>query len=111
MNENRLSQVLKEFDKKFQKRSSERLKNKTIIMNIFQQFLDEIYEADEIYKKATNTKEKIIEEFKLDERQTQLMERLQDCQNTIEDDLIERAFIYGFMISDEIKEESKKDNG
>lgn len=108
MNERRLNQILKEFDETFQKRMSDRLMNKAIIMSIFHQFIDEIYKVDEIYKKATTTKEMLINEMKLDNKQSELLEKIQDCQSAIEDDLIERAFIFGFAISDEIREESKK---
>ncbi len=109
MSENRIEEILKNFDEHFKTSMNDRIKNKSIIMRIFDEFLREIYEVDDAYKIALETKEQVVKELQLNEKQQELFEKWEECENEILDNRVERAFIYGFSISDEEREESKKE--
>lgn len=109
MKEDRIEEILKDFDEHFETKANERIKNKPIIMNIFNQFIDEIFETDQKYKLVFDKQQEILQQLNLNEEQQELFEKWEDCQSRILDDRVERAFIYGFAIPDETREESKKE--
>jgi len=108
MKESRVEEVLKRFDEHFETKTNERLKNKSIIMNVFNQFVNQIYEPNETYNIISETKEEIREQLKLNNEQKELLKKWEECENIIVNNLIETSFIYGFIVDDELKEQSKK---
>ena len=76
-------------------------------MNIFQQFIDEIFESDKKYQNAFDLQQEILKELNLNEKQQELFEKWEDCQSRIIDDRVERAFIYAWAIADNIYHENK----
>lgn len=108
MRKNKVKKVLKRFDKHFEKEANKRIKNKLIILNVFNQFVNEIYEPSEVYHIAIETKEEIRNQLNLNDEQKKLFKKWEECENVIVNDMAETSFIYGFMVDDELKEESKK---
>lgn len=108
MEENRIEEILKDFDEHFETKTNERIKNKPIIMNVFNQFIDEIFEADKKYKLVFDKQQELLKELNLNEKQQELFEKWEDCQSRILDDRVERAFIYAWAIADEIHDENKR---
>ena len=108
MKEDKIRKILREFDEELGTQVSERIKNIPIIMNIFQQFIRQIYESDGTYSKALSIEKKIIKKMKINSRQKRLLEHFQDCENAIANELMERAFAYGYAIHNEEIEEIKK---
>ena len=108
MKESTVEEVLKRFDEHFETKTKERLKNKFIIMNVFNQFVNEIYEPNETYNIVIKTKEEIEKQLKLNDEQKELFKKWEVCKNTIVNNFIETSFIYGFIVEDELKEQCKK---
>lgn len=108
MNKRKVKKVLKRFDEHFEKEAHKRIKNKLIILNVFNQFINEIYEPSKVYHIAIETKEEIRNQLNLNDEQKKLFTKWEECENVIVNDMAETAFIYGFVVDDELKEESKK---
>ncbi len=100
--------ILEEFDEKFGTNITERRKKMPILMGIFEQFSNEIYEENKAQKKAIDEKERLRTKMKLNFEQNQLFEQYDELENLILDDMVETAFIYGFAISEELKDEVKR---
>lgn len=86
----------------------ERKKEMPVLMNILEQFSSEIYGESKVQKKAVDEKDKLRKEMKLNFEQNKLFEQYDELENLILDDMVESAFIYGFAISEELKDEVKR---
>lgn len=95
--------ILQEFDE-----IMERRKRMPVLMNIFEQFSDEIYGESKVQKKAVDEKDKLQKEMKLNFEQNKLFEQYDELENLILDNMVESAFIYGFAISEELKDEVRR---
>lgn len=100
--------ILQEFDEKFGTNIIERRKRMPVLMNIFDQFSDEIYGESKMQKKAVDEKDKLQKEMKLNFEQNKLFEQYDELENLILDNMVESAFIYGFAISEELKDEVRR---
>lgn len=89
---------LEGFDEELETHTQERIEETPLLLNLFNNFSQEIYRPSKIYKLANNTKIKIKEELEkeLTEEQKDLIEQLQYCEDKISDDMLEQAFIYRF---------------
>lgn len=105
MEKNKIEKIFEEFNKEFDIKIQQRRKKVIILSNVFRQFSDEIYRNSEILKIALKQKEKIVKEMKLNSKQQNLIENYDELENLVLDELVERAFIYGFSVSEKIKEE------
>ena len=97
--------ILEEFDKKFGANIGKRRRKMPILMGIFEHFSDEIYGGSNVYKKAIYEKEELRKRMKLNFKQNKLFEQYDELENLILDDIVETAFIYGFGVSEELKNE------
>lgn len=77
-------------------------------MGIFNEFVEHIYRPSNMYWLAAKTKSMIKEDLlkTLNDEQKDLLEQLQLCEDRILDDMTEQAFIYGYAISVESREEA-----
>ena len=113
INENPLSkykEFLKGFDEEFETHTKNRIKETPLLLTLFRDFIQEIYRPSEIYKLSIQAKKQITEELNknLNKQQKKLLEKWQYYENIMSEDLVEQAFIYGYSMCNQIKQESIK---
>lgn len=103
---------LENFDKDFNTHVQEKIKETPLLLNIFQNFIQNIYEPSKLYKVALKTQNNIYNEMSttLTEEQLNLFEQWKFCEERMSEDMIEQAFIYGFSMSYQLKDEATKNN-
>lgn len=94
--ENLYTGYLVGFDKEFETHTRQRIKETPLLMNLFQEFVQQIYKPSNLYNIARVAKAKISEELEktLNEEQKQLLKQWEFCKDRMEDDVIEQSFIY-----------------
>ena len=99
---------LESFDEEFETHTKNRIKETPLLMGIFNEFVEHIYRPSNMYWVAAKTKSMIKEDLlkTLNDEQKDLLEQLQLCEDRILDDMTEQAFIYGYAISVESREEA-----
>lgn len=97
-----------EFDAKYRKRMYEKQKIKPIILNLFEQYEEDIYTQSTLDKEIHNLQLEISNKLqdKCTEEQNELIEQLQYCIWAENGELVEKAFIYGFCVAQSFKEEA-----
>lgn len=113
INENPVSkykEFLKGFDEEFETHTKNRIKETPLLLTLFRDFIQEIYRPSEIYKLSIQAKKQITEELNknLNKQQIKLLEKWQYYENIMSEDLVEQAFIYGYSMCNQLKEESIK---
>ena len=113
INENPVSkykEFLKGFDEEFETHTKNRIKETPLLLTLFRDFIQEIYRPSEIYKLSIQAKKQITEELNknLNKQQKKLLEKWQYYENIMSEDLVEQAFIYGYSMCNQLKEESIK---
>lgn len=105
-----LKNYLEGFDEEFQTHTKERIKETPLLINIFNEFIQSIYRPSKLYKLALKTKNDIYEEMNktFTEEQKQLLEKWKYCEDRILDDKAEQAFIYGYAMCSQMKDEAIK---
>ena len=99
---------LKSFDEEFETHTKIRTEETPLLMQLFNEFIQNIYKPSNMYWVAAKTKNIIKEDLlkTMNDEQKDMLEQLQFCEDRILDDLTEQAFIYGYAISIELKEEA-----
>lgn len=99
---------LEGFDEEFETHTQDRFKETPLLMRMFNEFVEHIFKPSNIYWIAAKTKNMIKEDLQntLDDREQDLLEQLQLCEDRILDDMTEQAFIYGYAIAMQSREES-----
>lgn len=99
---------LEGFDEEFETHTKQRIKETPLLMSLFREFVQEIYRPSQIYKISLKTKAKINEELEntLDNDQRRLLKQWKFCEDRILDDMVEQAFIYGYSMSSQLREEA-----
>ena len=77
-------------------------------MSLFSEFVQEIYRPSQIYKILLKTKAKINEKLEntLDNDQRRLLKQWKFCEDRILDDMVEQAFVYGYSMASQLREEA-----
>lgn len=101
---------LQGFDEEFETQTTKRIKETPLLINLFQEFIQEIYQPSELYNIVLETKIKISDELNktLNKEQKHLVKQMEFCDDKIVDDIIEQAFIYGYAMSCQLREEAVK---
>ncbi len=107
--ENLYSGYLEGFDKEYETQMQERIKEAPMLINILENMNAEIHIPSKLYKIANKVRERIEEDLKSDmnDKSKKIFEQLKYCNEVILFDAMRDAFIYGYAISNEIKEETK----
>ena len=102
------SGFLEGFDKEFDTHMQLRMKQTPILISLFEEFAQDIYKPSKMYKVASTAREKIRGklESNFSEEQKKLLEQFEFCEDRILGDMLEQAFIYGYAISTQMKEEA-----
>ena len=108
--ENLYTEYLEGFDDEFETNTQERIKETPLLMNLFIDFVQEIYRPSKLYKIATEAKKRIDKDLieTLNERQQFLYKQFKVCDDRILDDMVEQAFIYGYSMASQLREEAIK---
>lgn len=108
--ENKIKNYLEGFDEEFETQTKERIKETPLLINLFNNFVQQIYRPSKLYKLAIKTKNNIYEEMQktFTEEQKQLLEQWKFCEDRILDDMIEQAFIYGYAMNSQMNDEAIK---
>lgn len=101
---------LEGFDEEFETHTKQRINETPLLMNLFQEFVQQIYKPSNLYNIARDAKAKISEELEhsLDKEQKYLLKQLEFCRSRMEDDMTEQAFIFGYAMSCQLREEAIK---
>lgn len=80
-----------------------------LLLNLFKQYEEDIYSpsklAKEIHKSQIKISNKLHE--KCSQEQNELIYQLKYCMGYETDELVEKAFVYGFCVAVSTKEEAK----
>lgn len=109
--EDRFEDYLKTFDKNFKTEMNGRFKNMPLLIEIFREYIQNYSTIGKTYKNNMKMKNALIKELTktLDKNQNDLFEKINFCSLTMNDELVEQAFIYGFTTAAEFKFEAEKE--
>lgn len=98
------------FDEQFETHTVERITETPLLLNVFNEFIQEVYQPSQIYNLALKLRNQIKEEMEktFTKEQLELIEEYQFYEDRMSDDMIEQAFIYGYAMNDELRYEAKK---
>lgn len=104
-----IDDYVEEFYKVFEFTSDERAKRYPMLMELYINFMREIQNMDKNYRLLRKTKIEIDQaiESTCTKGQKQLVDCSECIQGIINDEMAEKAFIFGYVMSNEIKEETK----
>lgn len=98
---------LEGFYKEFKIYKKEITKEIPLLINLYEEFLKEIYNPSDRYKLALKIINEINEDIEktFSEEQQELMKQFKECQDIMIDDMVQEAFVYGYAMVSELKEE------
>jgi len=104
-----IDDYVEEFYKVFEFTSDERAKRYPMLMELYINFMREIQNMDKNYRLLRKTKIEIDQaiENTCTKGQKQLVDCSECIQSIINDEIAEKAFIFGYVMCNEIKEETK----
>lgn len=107
---NNVKDYLKGFDKEFETSMQEKIKEFPLLISLYQEFLQEVYQPSNRYKLALKLRNEINDDIEktFTEEQQELMKQYKECELIMIDDMTEESFIYGFSLAYQLKEESIK---
>lgn len=99
---------LEGLDEEFETHTKDRIKETPLLFSLFNDFVQHIYKPSKMYWLASKTKSIIDDELRntLDNEQKDLLEQWQFCEDRMLDDMVEQAFIYGYAMSVQFREEA-----
>lgn len=98
---------LEGFYKEFKIYKKETTKEIPLLINLYEEFLQEVYNPSDRYKIALKIINEINEDIEktFSEEQQELMKQFKECQDIMIDDMMQEAFVYGYAMASELKEE------
>lgn len=107
---NNVKDYLKGFDTEFETSMQEKIKEVPLLISLYQEFLQEVYQPSKRYKLALKLRNEINDDIEktFTEEQQELMKQYKECELIMIDDITEEAFVYGFSLAYQLKEESIK---
>ena len=108
--ENLYSGYLEGWDTEYGTQMQNRVKEAPILISILEDMNTEIHRPSKLYKIASTIRERVEEDLNSDmsDKSKKLLEQLKYCDEVILFDAMRDAFIYGYAISNEMKEETEK---
>ncbi len=104
---------LEGFDKEFETYTKEKIKEIPLLINLYQEFLQEVYQPSKRYQLVIKIKKEIDKDIEktFTEEQQELMKQFKECQDIMMNDMNEESFIYGYCMASELREEAIKRYG
>ena len=98
---------LEGFYKEFKIYKKEITKEIPLLINLYEEFLQEVYNPSDRYKLALKIINEINENIEktFSEEQQELMKQFKECQDIMIDDMVQEAFVYGYAMASELKKE------
>lgn len=98
---------LEGFYKEFKIYKKEITKEIPLLINLYEEFLQEVYNPSDRYKLALKIINEINEDIEktFSEEQQELMKQFKECQDIMIDDMVQEAFVYGYAMASELKKE------
>lgn len=109
-NMDKIKEYMNSFNSDYNKFVKKSVKDMPVILQIFEQFEDEIYKTNKDYKNLQDELLEIENQVKIEftNRQKRLFENYIDCMQKMNIETTKQAFILGFTSSKELKEEVDK---
>lgn len=100
----------KGFYKEFEIYREEKIKEIPVILRLYENFIEEIYQPSKRYKLALKIRNEINEDIEktFTDEQKEIMTQYKECENIMTDDMVQEAFVYGYSMCSQLKEESTK---
>lgn len=100
---------LEDFEERYRKQYHDKQKVIPILINLFEQYEEEIYNITTLDKELNKLQRNIDNELeeKLDEYENELLDQLRYCVSIGTSKFIEKAFIYGFCVAQSLQDEEK----
>ena len=101
---------LEGFDKEFETDVAEKINKTPLMVRLYKDFIQEIYQPSKRYKLALKIKNEIDEDISktFTKEQQELMKQFKECESIMIDDIVQEAFVFGFSMSYQLKEEATK---
>ena len=108
--ENKAEDYLKSFDEEFNTAVNERIKETPLLKIVFEQFINEIYRPNKIQNQILNILVKLEDEISKEftEKQKTIFNQWKFCEDRMTDDLAEQAFMYGYAMANQLRNETEK---
>ena len=99
---------LDDFDDKFRKQYNDKQKVIPILLNLYEQYKEEIFTLTTLDKETHKLQLQISDkiEEKCNEEQKELIYQLKYCISSETGELVEKAFVYGFCVAQSLKDEA-----
>ena len=109
-NMDKIKEYMNSFNSDYNKFVKKSVKDMPVILQIFEQFEDEIYKTNKDYKNLQDELLEIENQVKIEftKRQKRLFENYIDCMQKMNIETTKQAFVIGFTSSKELKEEVDK---
>ena len=109
-NMDKIKEYMNSFNSDYNKFVKKSVKDMPVILEIFEQFEDEIYKTNKDYKNLQDELLEIENQVKIEftKRQKRLFENYIDCMQKMNIETTKQAFVIGFTSSKELKEEVDK---
>lgn len=100
---------LEEFDEKYRKKYHDKQKVIPILLNVFEQYEEDIYTLSTLDKEVHKLQKEITNKLQNDcnDKQNELINQLKNCIYSETGELVEKAFVYGYCVGKSVKEESE----
>lgn len=100
---------LDEFDNKYRKRYHDKQEIIPILLNLFEQYEEDIYTQSTLDKKMHKLQIEITNKLqeKYNQEENELLDQLRYCIGAETGELVEKAFIYGYFVGKSLKDESQ----
>ena len=100
----------KGFYKEFEIYGEEKTKEIPVILRLYEEFIEEIYQPSKRYKLALKIRNEINTDIEktFTKEQKEIMKQFKECDNILIDDMVQEAFVYGYAMCNQLKEETSK---
>ena len=106
----RYKDYLKGLDKEYKTNCAKKIKETPLLLALFQEFVQQTYTSSKFYELIHKTKILISDDLNktLNDEQKNMLEQWKYCEDRILDDMIEQAFIYGYSMAVQFRDEAIK---
>lgn len=100
----------KGFYKEFEIYREEKTKEIPVILRLYEDFIEEIYQPSKRYKLALKIRNEINTDIEktFSKEQKEIMKQFKECESILIDDMVQEAFVYGYAMCNQITEETTK---
>ncbi len=100
----------KGFYKEFEIYREEKTKEIPVILRLYEDFIEEIYQPSKRYKLALKIRNEINKDIEktFTKEQKEIMKQFKECESILIDDMVQEAFAYGYAMCCQLKEETTK---